>query len=282
MKKIIISILVTLLFLPISVNAASGSTSLVASSTTVKVGKVTYVYVRLNSSHKIEGADVTYAVSGNISVSSVSVGNGLIKFAQDGKRYVLVASNPIASGSNLLVLGIKGTAVGSGTVTVTNLKATVDGQTIDGGSKSISIKVNPLKTEAELKAEEEAKKKAEEEAKKKAEAEAKALSEATELVVKAEKEETKENYDEALKKVNALASSSGKTDLLKRLEVVKFNYSVKEACPKCEECKQVECVEEKNNENLWIILCGVLVLSLVLETIYIVVNKDSKEKTKKN
>ena len=129
--KLFILLVVCLMVVPV-VHAASANT-VITGTNTVKVGKTTNIYIKLNSSANIEGVDVTYSTSGNISVTNVSIASTFSKMGQNGQRYILYAMNPVPSGSTVLTLTVKGNAVGKGTVTVSNLEATVSGETVVGG-----------------------------------------------------------------------------------------------------------------------------------------------------
>ena len=282
-KRIIYYLTILLLFFAVTptVLAASGTTNITGNNT-VKQGKTTQIYIKINSSAAIEGADVTYSTTGNISVTNVSVGNGFSKMGQDGKRYILYAQNPRPSGSNILVLTVKGTAVGKGTVTVNRMEATVSGTTVNCGSKSYTITVTEAMTEAEKKAAEEAAKKAAEEAAKKEAARKEAEKKALELVEKAEKSLSESDYNDALKAVNALENSGVKTDLLKRLDDVKFKIAVNKECGSKQTAPTAptdtcECSGARGNTKSWIVLCIILFVCLLLETIFLITKLSKKE-----
>lgn len=262
-----------LLVIGVNVYAASASTS-ISGTTSVKVNKTTTIYIKLNSSDLIEGVDVEYAVSGDISVTGVSVNSSLTKMGQNGNRFILYAPSPIKSGSTILTLTVKGVKEGTGTITVSKMDATVGGGTVNGGKKSVNITVNPAKTAEEIKAEEEAKKKAEEQKKKEEEEYKKVLSEATKLVDAAEKSLNNEDYENALKAVNSLKNGDDKTKLLSRLDDIKFNIEVnKAALDKCNksdstcECKDVSCTK-------WMILSIILFVGLLVESAYLLFKKN--------
>lgn len=296
MKKInifIITLLLCVFAIP-NVFAASATTQITGTNK-ITVGKTTTIYVKLKASDLIKGADVTYKSSGNIKVTNVSVGNGLSKMGQNGNRYILYSNSGIKSGSTILALTVKGTAVGKGTITVSKMEATVSGVTVNGGSKSYTITVTEVKkktlTEAEKKAKEEAAKKAEEERKaKEAEKKAKeaaqkqAEKDALELVEKAEKTLADSDYESAKKAVDALNDSDVKKDLTKRLQEVRFKIEVnKEVEKKCgntnnqsKECK-TECETRECNSKSWIILCIILFICLLFETIYLISKLNKRE-----
>ena len=264
-----------------AVFAASGTTSITGTNT-IKQGKTTQIYIRINSSAAIEGADVTYSTTGNISVTNVAIGSGFTKMGQDGRRYILYAQNPRPSGSAVLVLTVKGTAVGKGTVTVNRMEATVSGTTVNCGSKSYTITVTEAMTAAERKAAEEAAKKAAEEQAKKEAARKEAEKKALELVEKAEKSLSDSDYETALKAVNALENGGVKTDLLNRLNEVKFKIAVKKECGSKQTAPSsptdtCECGEAKGNTKSWIVLCIILFVCLLLETIFLITKLSKKE-----
>lgn len=277
MKRIRLFILLVVCLMIVPVVHAASANTVISGTNSVKVGKTTNIYIKLNSSAKIEGVDVEYSTSGNISVTNVSVAKGFTTMGQSGKRYILYAMNPVSSGSTVLTLTVKGTAVGKGTVTVKNLEATVSGETVVGGSKSYQITVNPAKTQAEIEAEEQAKKEAEEQAKKEEEARKAALAAATELVEKAEKSLLEADYNEALNKVNALVSSDDKTKLLERLDEVRFKIAVNKECADKEPINCETCKETNDDAKPWIGLSIILLIALIAETIYLVYVKTKKE-----
>ena len=118
-----------------NVYAASATTS-ISGTNTVKVGNTTKIYIKLNASDLIEGVDVTYAASGNITVTNATINSSLSPMGKNGNRYILYAPSPIKSGSTILTLTVKGTKEGTGTITVSKMEATVSGGTVNGGSKS--------------------------------------------------------------------------------------------------------------------------------------------------
>lgn len=277
MKKIKnLLILILAIIFTGNVYAATATTSITGTNT-VKVGNATKIYIKLNASDLIEGVDVTYAASGNIQVTSAVIGSGLTQMGKNGNRYILYAQSPIKSGSTVLTLTVKGTKEGTGTITVSKMEATVSGGTVNGGTKSYNIKVNPAKTASEIKAEEEAAKKKEEERKAKEEANKKALEEATKLVEAAEKSLNSEDYDTALKAVNALTDSDDKTKLVERLDKVKFDIEVnKVALDKCSNKEPNQTVCNNADCKKWILLSVILFVGLLTETAYIIIRKNNK------
>ena len=277
MKKIKnLLILILAIIFTGNVYAATATTGITGTNT-VKVGNTTKIYIKLNASDLIEGVDVTYAASGNIQVTNAAIGNGLTQMGKNGNRYILYAQSPIKSGSTVLTLTVKGTKEGTGTITVSKMEATVSGGTVNGGTKSYNIKVNPAKTASEIKAEEEAAKKKEEERKAKEEANKKALEEATKLVEAAEKSLNSEDYDTALKAVNALTDSDDKTKLVERLDKVKFDIEVnKAALDKCSNKEPNQTVCNNADCKKWILLSVILFVGLLTETAYIIIRKNNK------
>lgn len=277
MKKIKnLLILILAIIFTGNVYAATATTSITGTNT-IKVGNTTKIYIKLNASDLIEGVDVTYAASGNIQVTNAVIGSGLTQMGKNGNRYILYAQSPIKSGSTVLTLTVKGTKEGTGTITVSKMEATVSGGTVNGGTKSYNIKVNPAKTASEIKAEEEAAKKKEEERKAKEEANKKALEEATKLVEAAEKSLNSEDYDTALKAVNALTDSDDKTKLVERLDKVKFDIEVnKVALDKCSNKEPNQTVCNNADCKKWILLSVILFVGLLTETAYIIIRKNNK------
>ena len=250
-----------------NVYAASATTS-ISGTNTVKVGNTTKIYIKLNASDLIEGVDVTYAASGNITVTNATINSGLTQMGKNGNRYILYAPSPIKSGSTILTLTVKGTKEGTGTITVSKMEATVSGGTVNGGSKSYNINVKPAKTAAEIKAEEEAAKKKEEEANKKA------LEEATKLVESAEKSLNNDDYETAVKAVNSLVDSDAKKALVERLDKVKFNIEVnKAALEKCSSSEPNQGTCSNANCTKWIVLSVILFVGLLTESAYLVFRK---------
>ena len=259
-------ILVLAIFFAGNVYAASATTS-ISGTNTIKVGKTTKIYIKLNASDLIEGVDVTYAASGNITVTNATIGSGLTQMGKDGNRYILYAQSPIKSGSTILTLTVKGTKEGIGSITVSKMEATVSGGTVIGGAKSYNITVKPAKTAAEIKAEEEAAKKREEEKKVQEEANKKALEAATKLVETAEKSLINDDYEAALKAVNSLVDSDAKTTLVERLDKVKFNIEVnKAALEKCPSSEPNQGTCSSANCTKWIVLSVILFVGLLIES----------------
>jgi len=269
MKKISLFILTLccFMFMP-KVMAASAST-VISGTNTVTVGSTTKIYIKLNSSANIEGADVAFSTSGNIAVTNVQVGSGLRNMMDENNRYILYAQNPVASGSTLLVLTVKGTKVGSGTVNVTKLEATVSGETVysNTASYNITVKAVPTQPTTPTQPQQPTQTPTEDTSDKDLQ---QAIKNATTLVEAAERSLLEEDYETALAAVNKLTDGSEKTSLLKRLEDVKFKIEVKKACGD-DSCDATVCEEcEEGSTNSWMILCIVLFGCLVAETIYLV------------
>ena len=278
---------ISLMLVMPNVLAASGST-VMSGTSTIKVGKSTTIYVKVKSSDKIKGADVTYSTSGNIKVAGVSIGSGFQQMGKNGNRYILYSQSGVKSGSTVLAITVKGTKEGTGTVKVSNLIATIGGGDVNCGAKSYKITINPAMTEAEKKAAEEKKKADEEAAKKAAEEKAKkeaeekaareqALKDATALVEKAEKDLTDSSYDAALKAVNALSDSSEKESLLERLDAVRIKIAVNKECEnKDNTTNSLTCdcnTKVASSSKSWIVLSIILLICLILETIYLIITK---------
>ncbi len=267
MKKIGLFILTLccFMFMP-KVMAASAST-VISGTNTVTVGSTTQIYIKLNSSANIEGADVAFSTSGNITVTNVQIGSGLRNMMDENNRYILYAQNPITSGSTLLVLTVKGTKVGTGTVNVTKLEATVSGETVysNTASYNITVKAAPVTpTQPQQPTQKPEDNTNDDEAQKQA------IKNATTLVEAAERSLLEEDYKDALAAVNKLADGDAKTALLKRLEDVKFKIAVEKACGD-KDCSTTVCEEcEESGNTSWIILCLVLFGLLVAESGYLI------------
>ena len=285
MKRIKLLIFIALCFMIMPCAYASTASTRITGNNTIKVGETTTLYVNVDSSGPIRGVDVSYSSSGSISVVSTSPDSGLVEQSRNGNRILLYTSGSVGSGSSVLKIVVKGDSVGQGVLSINRLEATVSGETAVSNSASITINVNPTKTQAEIDAEnrraeerrqQEEEKRIEEEKKKAEEEEAKriALSKAEKLVEAAEKSLMKDDYEAALKAVDALEDSDSKTKLLDRLYEVKFNMAVKEKCGnvKCEECVCKEC----KNSNGLLILNIVLLLVVIGEFIYIIVRRNKE------
>ena len=288
--KLLIFAIICLIAIP-RVNALSVTTKITGSNS-IKVGNTTTLYVKINSSSPIRGADITYSASGAISIVSVTPAGGMTKQDQRNNRILLYSSKSLSSGTSVLAIKIKGTKVGTGTLTISKLEASVgtgsDLKTATGNKATFKVTVNPKKTEAEIAAEKEAAEKAKEEAAKaKAEAEKKAkeqaekdkkdLEKATALVEAAERSNLQDDYEAALKAVNALKDSTDKTKLLERLEEVRFNIAVKAACKPCEETKCETKEVSSGGTNKWLILNIILLAVVIGEFIYILVSRKNRE-----
>lgn len=259
MKKysLLILTLFCLIFAPTV--EASTVTPVISGTKTVTVGSTTKIYIKANASDKIEGVDVTYKADGNISVTKAAVNSKFSTMGQDGTRYILYAPTPVASGSTILTLTVKGTKAGKGTITVSSMEATVAGETAVGSTKIYNITVKAKET---VKEEDKVDN---------------ALKNATELVEKAEKSLSQSDYDKALQSVNALENGEAKTNLLNRLNSVKTkidlakeeNEEIKENCEKCKDC-------EKCNTVIWIAISIALAVALIIETGYLIYKNENK------
>ena len=308
--KIFFALLLFVVAMPY-VKAATASTSL-AGNNSIKVGDTTTIYVKVNSSSPLKGVDLTYSISGNISVVGTSPVSGMTVQSTNGSRVLLYSPSNVSSGSSVFAITVKGNSAGTGTVSITSLSATInegDGvyETAYGNASSYTITVTApqptnntqpsnnsqtikpqttTKTQAQIDAEkkaaEERAKALEEKAKEEAEAKAKkeeenriALNKATLLVEASEKSLLNDDYDAAYSAVNALEDSSDKTKLLERLEEVKFNIAVKESCDsnKATECKTNEC----NTSNGLLIVNVILMLVVIGEFIYIILRQKRED-----
>ena len=280
MKRIKLLIFIVLCFIAIpSVYASSVSTKITGTNT-IKVGNQTTLYVVLNASGGIKGVDLNYSTSGSISIVSTQALNGMEVQRNSGGRALLYSQNALSSGSSVFAITVRGNSVGTGTLTISRLEATVGGETAIGNSASIAVTVNPSKTQAEIdaenaraKAQREAEAKAREEAEAKAkeeeEAQRLALNKAKLLVEAAERSLLEDDYKAADKAVYALAESEEKANLVNRLYEVRINMLVKERCANCQE---KECVDKEcKTSNGLLILNIILLLVVIGEFIYIIV-----------
>ena len=276
MKKLrYLFVLVLFLVVMPRVYASSVSTSLTGTNS-IKVGNTTTIYVKLNSSGGIRGVDLNYSTSGNISLVSAVATGGMTEQSRNGNRVLLYSPNALSSGSSVFAITVKGTAVGTGTVTISRLEATVDGETAVGNSATYTITVNKATTQTTPTKPSTENNKTETEAEK--EAKKQALNKATILVEAAERSLLNDDYEAALEAVKALDDSDEKTALLERLDEVRFQIAVKEACNSCK-CEEPTIVEEteNNDSGKWGILSIVLLLVAIIEFIYIVAMHKKKE-----
>ena len=274
MRKIKLLILLSIILIP-NVKAASGEV-VIKGTNTVKVGYTTKIYIALNASNPIEGVDVTYQATGNISITNVQVASGLSKMGQNGNRYILYATSPLSSGSNVLILTVKGTSVGSGTIKVTNMEATIGGTTVNTGVKTYNVKVNPAKTQEEIEKEEQQKQEALEQLKKEEQPKKNNIKNATVLVESAEKSLDEQDYNAALQKVNSLHECSEKNTLKLRLDEVRFKIAVDKECSLNQpiQCDEPEVID---NSKPWIILSIVLLAFLIVESAYLIYRLSRKD-----
>ncbi|MBQ8234793.1 MAG: hypothetical protein IJZ36_04350 [Bacilli bacterium] len=274
MRKIKLLILLSIILIP-NVKAASGEV-VIKGTNTVKVGYTTKIYIALNASNPIEGVDVTYQATGNISVTNVQIADGLSKMGQSGNRYILYASNPLNSGSSILILTIKGTSVGNGIIKVTNMEATIGKTTVNAGVKSYNIKVNPAKTQEEIEKEEKEKQEALEQLKKEEQEKQNNIKNATILVESAEKSLNEQDYKDALQKVNSLHECSEKNTLKSRLDEVRFKIAVDKECSLNQpiQCDEPEIID---NSKPWIILSIILLAFLIIESAYLIYRLSRKD-----
>lgn len=140
MKKFKFLLCLLLSVVCLNVYAATASVS-ISGTNKINVGETANIYIKLNASDLIEGVNVKYSVSGNLEVVSASVNSSLDKMGQNGTEYILYAQNPIASGSTILTIKVKGTGEGTGTVSVDKMQATVSDSTVTASSKSYTVNV---------------------------------------------------------------------------------------------------------------------------------------------
>lgn len=265
MKKISLFILTLCCFMIMPKVMAASASTVISGTNTVTVGSTTQIYIKLNASDNIEGADVAFSTSGNITVTNVQIGNGLRNMMDENNRYILYAQNPVASGSTLLVLTVKGNAKGTGSVNVTKLEATVSGETVYSNTASYNITVTAPQSQPTTPQQPTQKPTEDNSAIEKEQA----IKKATTLVEAAERSLLEDDYNDALDVVNKLDDGSEKTALLKRLEAVKLKIEIEKACGN-KECSTV-CEECEECDNMsWIILCIVLFGCLVIESGYLI------------
>lgn len=265
MKKLKLLGLILCLFFASTVNAATATTSMSGTST-INVGKTTTIYVKLNASDKIEGADITFETSSNLTVTKVALGKNLTQVGKDGNRYLLYAKTPVASGSTLLAITVKGKSAGTGKVTVTKLDATVSGETVHSNSKTYNINIKKVNTTTPTDPEDPTNED---------ENDPQAVSNATILVEAAEKSLLQDDYNDALDAVNNLKDSTEKTALLNRLAAVKNKIDANkpvnnDKCPTCPEC-------EESDNRPWIIISIILLICTIGEGIILLFNSSKKE-----
>lgn len=140
MKKFKFLLCLLLSVVCLNVYAATASVS-ISGTNKINVGETANIYIKLNASDLIEGVNVKYSVSGNLEVVSASVNSSLDKMGQNGTEYILYAQDPIASGSTILTIKVKGTSEGTGTVSVDKMQATVSDSTVTASSKSYTVNV---------------------------------------------------------------------------------------------------------------------------------------------
>ena len=140
MRKFKLLLCLLLSVVCLNVYAATASVS-ISGTNKINVGETANIYIKLNASDLIEGVNVKYSVSGNLEVVSASVNSSLDKMGQNGTEYILYAQNPIASGSTILTIKVKGTGEGTGTVSVDKMQATVSDSTVTASSKSYTVNV---------------------------------------------------------------------------------------------------------------------------------------------
>ena len=283
MKKIVLSLLLTLclLVLPESVYAASCS-SAITGTKSINVGGTTTLYVKVNASAGIKGADLNFAVSGNLKLVSASPVN-LQLMGNDGSRYIMYAMNPVNSGSNIFAIKVKGTAKGTGTVSVKSLEATVDDQTATCTLASATVTVNeaPKKTTTTTPATttpttpttpEEPKEEV-----KQVEVKDKDYEDALRLVEQAEKTKKLADVKKAKEKVDELKFSEKKYDLTNRLYEIKIDLNDNSNLVNGNNNDLTKITTDVTGGMSWFFLAAVLLICLVVETIYLMV-KESKKK----
>ena len=164
MKKIKLLIFIVLCLITIPSVYAYNATAKITGTNTVKVGNTTTLYVKVDSSDPIRGVDLTYSSSGNITITNVSPTNGLTTQYSSGGNMALYTTGSLSSGSSILAITVRGNQVGTGTVSISKLEATLNTseglKTAASSATSFTVTVNPQKTQAEIDAENEKKKQA--------------------------------------------------------------------------------------------------------------------------
>ena len=301
MKKNLIKLFVVLgvFFMMGTAYAATCDISF-SGNTTITEGDSTTIYVKVNSSDVVKGADLTYSNSGSITLSSAGAVN-LSVMAQNGNRYVMYSADGVSSGSNIFKFDVKGASKGTGTISITNIETSIDNTTVVCSPKSINITVNEQAKEevkentpvannnntnnnnTTVKQEE---KKEETKVVEKEKNEEPVISEAEkkynkalELVKKAEKTKQLEDVNAAKKAVEELDMSDNKYKLLNRL--LELMLSIKN------DNTETNITTTGNGKELttnasgtpisWMLLSIILIICLAIETIYLIV-KDNKKK----
>ena len=289
MKKIIYSLILILgLFvIPGSVLAES-CTSAITGNKEVKVGETTTVYVKVDASNAIKGADINFEVSGNIGLVSASP-VGLNTMAQNGNRYILYSNNGVNAGSNIFAIKVKGTAKGTGTVKVSSLETTISDETVICSLTSATINVKEVEKKTTTNTntvkpvtpkEEEKKEEVKEETKPvepvKTQEEID-YEKALELVKKAEKTKKKDDVNKAKEAIDKLKFSEKKYDLIERL----FNITIElddTGSTKTKTNDMTKLSTDVTGGMSWFFLAVILLICLATETIYLM----AKEVKKKN
>ena len=289
MKKIIYSLILILglFIIPGSVLAES-CTSAITGNKEVKVGETTTVYVKVDASNAIKGADINFEVSGNIELVSASP-VGLNTMAQNGNRYILYSNNGVNAGSNIFAIKVKGTAKGTGTVKVSSLETTISDDTVICSLTSGAINVKEVEKKTTTNAntvkpvtpkEEEKKEEVKEETKPvepvKTQEEIN-YEKALELVEKAEKTKKKDDVNKAKEAIDILKFSEKKYDLIERL----FNITIElddTGSTKIKTNDMTKLSTDVTGGMSWFFLAVILLICLATETIYLM----AKEVKKKN
>ena len=266
MKKIrfLIFIILCLVFIPKVY--AQGLTTRITGKSSIMVGETTTLYVKLDADSSIRGVDVAYSSSGVISVLNVSAAGGLSEQSRNGNRLLLYAKSGVPSGSSVLAIKIKGNSLGTGTISITKLEATVNGETVTSLGATFKINVLEDKTQEE---EKELNNIEEKETKDNL-----LLEKATILVEAAEKSIKEDDYEAALKSVNALEDSIEKEGLKERLVEVRVKIATDKAL---KSCSNTPCNDTKDKySKKWIIFNIFLLVIIIGEFIYIILMKKEK------
>ena len=283
MKKLIYSLLLILgIFIVPNSALAESCNCAITGNKSITVGGATTVYVKVNASNPMKGADINFEVSGNIALVSASP-VGLNKMAQNGNRYILYSNSGVKGGSNIFAIKVKGTAVGSGTVKVSSLETTISDETVvcSLSSAVITVKEAPKKTttpatpaannDNKTEAPKEEKKEIKE-TKTKAETD---YDKALILVERAEKTRKKADVTKAKAAIDELEFSEKKYNLVERL--LKINIESDGEAKGVKTSNDMTKVSTDVTQGMsWFFLAIILLICLAVETLYILFKEVKK------
>ena len=275
MKKIIYSILLILgMFLIPNSALAESCTSSITGNKTITVGGTTTLYVKVNTSNPIKGADIDFEVTGNLKLVSASP-VGLNKMAQNGNRYILYSNNGVTG--NIFAIKVKGTAVGTGTVKVNSLETTIEDETVECSLTNAVITIKEQEKKVVTTTTDDTKK----------------TETPKEEVKKEEKTPVATKYDKALALVERAENTKKKADVIKakaavdELEFSEKKYNLMERLLKINiETEVVKETESKNDMTQvstdvtagmsWFFLAIILLICLAAETVYMLFKEVKK------